>query len=121
MTFVGEAADRVREAGELLFSGATGIHPAWLLAGVALHLAAQVVRVRGWWNILRAAYPRERVLRVRQVAAASMAGCGLDGLLPAHAGYVVKLSLLHKRIAGSSYATLAATALPETLFETLCG
>jgi hypothetical protein len=29
----------------------------WLIAGVLLHVLHQVVRARGWFNIIRAAYP----------------------------------------------------------------
>jgi hypothetical protein len=34
---------------------------------------------------------------------------------------VVKLALLHRKVEDSSYSTLAATFVPETLFETLFG
>jgi hypothetical protein len=53
--------------------------------------------------------------------AAFLAGAGLNGVIPARGGDVVKLWLLHRRIDGSRYPTLAATFLPETLFETAFG
>jgi hypothetical protein len=92
-----------------------------LVAGVVLHLTSQVVRMRGWWHILRAAYPGCRTLRARDATSAYLAGAGLNALLPARAGDLVKLAVLHKRIPGSCYTTLAATSVPETAFETLCG
>ena len=79
------------------------------------------MRQRGWLTILRAAHPHATSLRLRDVQTAYFAGAGLNGVLPARGGDVVKLALLHRRIPDSSYATLAATFVPETLFETLCG
>jgi hypothetical protein len=115
------AADRTLSAGELILSAAAHVGLPWLAAGVALHLLAQVVRIRGWWQILGAAYSSGRSLRVRHVAAAYFAGAGLNGVLPARAGDLVKLAFLKRRIRGSRYATLAATSVPETAFETVCG
>jgi Lysylphosphatidylglycerol synthase TM region len=92
-----------------------------LLAGTVLYLIAQAVRTRGWWTILRAAYPRETGLRARDVTRAYFAGAGVNALVPARGGDVVKLAMVHRRIPGSRYPTLAATFVPETLFETAIG
>jgi hypothetical protein len=116
------AWDRVHHAAGLLFDHAVAVDPRWLLAGVVLHLVAQVVRIRGWWNILLAAYPGARGrLRHRDVSTAYLAGAGINGLLPARAGDVVKYMFLHRRIPGASYATLAASSVPESLCESLFG
>jgi Lysylphosphatidylglycerol synthase TM region len=53
--------------------------------------------------------------------AAYLAGAGLNGIIPARGGDIVKLWLVHRRIPGARYPTLAATFVPETLFETLFG
>ena len=53
--------------------------------------------------------------------AASFAGSGLNGLLPARGGDLVKLAFVHSRIDGARYSTLIATSVPETAFESLCG
>ena len=53
--------------------------------------------------------------------AAYLAGAGLNGVIPARGGDVVKLWLVHRRIEGARYPTLAATFVPETVFETLFG
>jgi hypothetical protein len=91
----------------------------WLPAAVALHLVSQAIRSRGWFNILRFSYPHARGLRARDVMAASFAGAGVNSLAPARAGDLVKLAFVHRRIEGARYATLIATALPETAFESL--
>jgi hypothetical protein len=90
-----------------------------LPAALALHLLSQAVRSRGWFNILRLTYPRARGLRARDVMAASFAGAGVNGLVPARAGDLVKLAFVHRRIDGARCATLIGTAVPETAFESL--
>jgi hypothetical protein len=93
----------------------------WLLAGVLLHVLSQAVRSRGWFNILRASYPHAHGLGGRDVMAASFAAAGLNGLLPARGGDVVKLAFVRRRIDGAHYPSLIATAVAETAFESLCG
>jgi hypothetical protein len=119
--YVTEAADRVTQALHLLAQSAAEVHIVWLLVGTLLSLAAQVVRVRGWHAIIRAAYPDSDGLRQRDTAKAYLAGAGLNGVIPARGGDVVKLALVHRRMPEASYATLAATFVPETVFETLFG
>jgi hypothetical protein len=106
---------------ELLLHRAASVNP-WLAAlGCLLYVLAQAVRPRGWHTILRAAYPDATGLRPRHTMAAYLAGAGLNGIIPARGGDIVKLWLVHRRIPGARYPTLAATFLPETLFETAFG
>jgi uncharacterized membrane protein YbhN (UPF0104 family) len=108
-------------AATLIVDNAARVNPWWLAAGLAVHLVAQTVRTRGWFNILRAAYPDARELRARDTVAAYFAGAGLNAVLPARGGDAMKLHLVHRRIEGARYSTLVATLLPETLFETVAG
>src|SRR3954462_10571262 len=105
----------------LLFEHAASVDPALALLGVVLYIVAQAVRTRGWHTIIRAAYPEATGLRARHTMPASRAGPGLNGLIPARGGDIVKLWLVHRRIPGARYPTLAATFPPEPLFETLFG
>jgi Lysylphosphatidylglycerol synthase TM region len=106
---------------ELLLHRAASVNP-WLAAlGCVLYVLAQAVRPRGWHTILRAAYPDAKQLKPRHTMAAYLAGAGLNGVIPARGGDIVKLWLLHRRIPGARYPTLAATFVPETLFETCFG
>jgi hypothetical protein len=106
---------------ELLLHRAASVNP-WLAAlGCVLYVLAQAVRPRGWHTILRAAYPDAGALKPRHTMAAYLAGAGLNGIIPARGGDIVKLWLVHRRIPGARYPTLAATFLPETLFETAFG
>lgn len=92
-----------------------------LLLGVLLHLASQAVRTRGWHTIIRASYPEATELRPVHTMRAFLAGSGINSVVPARGGDVVKLWLVHRRVKESRYSTLAATFVPETAFETLIG
>src|SRR3954465_6967556 len=106
---------------ELLLDRAASVDPALAPLGAALYILAQAVRTRGWHTIIRAAYPDAAGLRARHTMAAYLAGAGLNGVIPARGGDIAKLWLLHRRIPGARYPTLAATFVPETLFETAFG
>jgi lysylphosphatidylglycerol synthase-like protein len=105
----------------LLADRAAAVDPLWVGIGTLLYVIAQAVRTRGWYAILRAAFPDAHGLRARDVMRAYLAGAGLNAIIPARGGDVVKLAMLHRRIEGSTYPTLAATFVPETLFETALG
>ena len=78
------------------------------------------MRTRAWRNIIAAAYPETRV-RWRSVLGAYLGGVGLNALTPARGGDVLKLYLVKHRIEGSTYPTLAATLVAETLFDAFVG
>jgi uncharacterized membrane protein YbhN (UPF0104 family) len=108
-------------AADLLWDKAATVDPRWAALGVVLYLVSQAIRTRGWHTILRAAYPEATTLQARHTMAAYLAGSGLNTVIPARGGDVVKLWLLHRRLPESRYTTLAATFVPETLFETAFG
>lgn len=118
---VGDALDRLVNAAGLVAEQAVSVGVGWLLAGLLLHVVASMVRTRGWHTILRASYPQATQLRARHTMAAFMAGSGLNGVIPARGGDVVKLWLVRRRVPESRWTTLGATFVPETLFETLFG
>jgi uncharacterized membrane protein YbhN (UPF0104 family) len=106
---------------ELLLHRAASVDPGLVVVGILLFVVAQCVRTLGWHTILLAAYPHATELRRRDTMGAYLAGAGLNGVIPARGGDIVKLWLLHRRIEGARYPTLAATFVPETLCETLFG
>jgi glycosyltransferase 2 family protein len=87
-----------------------------LAVAILFHLLRLAARVRGWQNILRAAYPRARV-PFRSVFGAYFAGVGVNAIAPARGGDLVKVYLARHRIEGSSYPTLGSTLVVETLFD----
>jgi uncharacterized membrane protein YbhN (UPF0104 family) len=106
---------------ELLLHRAASVNPWLCVVGIVLYILAQAVRPRGWHTIIKAAYPDATALKARHTMAAYLAGAGLNGVIPARGGDIVKLWLVHRRIPNARYPTLAATFVPETLFETLFG
>ena len=78
-----------------------------------LRLAARSI---AWRSILVAAYPGTRVPRWG-VFGSYVAGVGVNAVVPARGGDVVKLVLVKRTIEGSSYATLTPTLLLETVFD----
>lgn len=83
---------------------------------IAFQLVKLLLRASAWRAIVDAAYPEGR-LRFRVALGANLAGGGVNALLPARGGDLVKLYLVRQRLPGISYATLAPTLLVETLFD----
>jgi uncharacterized membrane protein YbhN (UPF0104 family) len=90
----------------------------WDLLGLAIacHVAKLVFRGWAWRAIVRAAYPESR-LKFRSAFGAYVAGVGVNSVVPARGGDLVKLYLVRHRIEGSSYATLAPTLVVETMLD----
>ncbi len=83
-------------------------------------LAMQLARAWGWRNVLRAAYPRQRVPFL-PLSAAYLAGAGINAVLPAHAGDVTKVFLVKRQIPHSSYPAVTSSFLVQTVFDTTVG
>jgi uncharacterized membrane protein YbhN (UPF0104 family) len=87
---------------------------------LALALACQVakllLRAVAWRAIVQAAYP-DRKVRYWDAFGAYVAGGGVNAIVPARGGDLVKLYLIRQRVPDSAYATLAPTLLVETIFD----
>jgi uncharacterized membrane protein YbhN (UPF0104 family) len=90
----------------------------WLAIGIACHLCKLLAVSRAWRNIVKAAYP-DRPVRWRQMFGAYVAGTGVNALVPARGGDVVRLYLAKHRIEDSTYTTLVSTSLLQTLLDML--
>ena len=95
---------------------------AWkpLVLALALHLGRAAARSRAWRNVLAAAYPHEEVRR-RSIFAAYAAGVGVNTLVPARGGDLLRLYLARRAIPGSTYPTLAASLSVEMIFDSFVG
>ncbi len=82
------------------------------------HLLKLIARSRAWRNVLAEAYP-EADVRWRSVFGAYAAGVGVNAILPARGGDIVKLYLAKHRIEGATYPTLTASLLVEAVFDSL--
>lgn len=92
------------------------VDPLFLAAALALSLLNLVLRARAWRNIVAAAYP-EGGLRHRTAFGAYVSGVGVNAAVPARVGDLVKVVLVHRRVRDSSYPTLAATLIAETVLD----
>jgi uncharacterized membrane protein YbhN (UPF0104 family) len=94
----------------------------WTPFGIALLclLAMQLSRAWAWRNVLRAAYPEQRIPFL-PLSAAYLAGAGINAVVPAHAGDVTKVFLVKRQIPGSSYPAVTSSFLVQTVFDTGVG
>ena len=102
----------------VFFNHLAAVEWKWLAIGILCHLCKLVAVSRAWQNIIRAAYP-DRPVRWRQMFGSYVAGTGVNALIPARGGDVVRLFLAKRRIEGSTYTTLVSTSLLQTLFDML--
>jgi glycosyltransferase 2 family protein len=105
------------DASEAFFEALAAVGWGALGLAVGFHLLRLLLRVRAWQNILRASYPGAHV-PFGPTLGAYFAGVGVNAVVPARGGDVVKLYLAkHQAVKESSYPTLASTLVVETLFD----
>jgi uncharacterized membrane protein YbhN (UPF0104 family) len=94
----------------------------WTPFAIALGflLAMQLCRAWAWRNVLRAAYPGVRISFLH-LAAAYLAGAGINAIIPARAGDVTKVFLVKRQIPSSSYPAVTSSFLVQTVFDTTVG
>lgn len=83
-------------------------------------LAMQLCRAWAWRNVLRAAYPEQKIPFL-PLSAAYLAGAGINAVIPAHAGDVTKIFLVKRQIPDSSYPAITSSFLVQTVFDTTVG
>ena len=110
--------DGILDATRAFFDGLASVRWGPLALGVLCHLLKVLARTRAWRNIVQAAYPQTKV-RWRSVYGSYVAGVGVNAIVPARGGDVLKLYLLKHRVEGSAYPTLGATLIVDTLFDTV--
>ena len=76
------------------------------------------IRARASYNILRAAYPDERI-EFKYIWGAYIAGYGFNAVVPARGGDVIRLFLTKSRVPNSSYPAVASSFVVELIFD-LC-
>jgi uncharacterized membrane protein YbhN (UPF0104 family) len=106
----------VLDAIEVFLDNLTAVDPQPLALAVVCHLAKLFAITRAWRNIIADAYPEQRV-RWRPLFGAYVAGVGINAILPARGGDVVKLYLARRAVPGSTYTTLTSTLLVQSIFD----
>jgi len=117
---LGSSLEHFFDATTEFFRHLSAVH--WSQFGLALLclLAMQLARAWAWRNVLRAAYPEKRIGFTR-LAAAYLAGAGINAIIPAHAGDVTKVFLVKRQIPDSSYPAVTSSFLVQTVFDTSVG
>jgi glycosyltransferase 2 family protein len=115
---LGDSFDAFFDAVGDFFGSVAAIHWLALLPALIAFLIYLTLRARASFNILRAAYPEERI-QFRFVWGAYFAGYGFNSIVPARGGDVVRLFLTKTSVPNSSYPAVASAFSIELLFD-LC-
>lgn len=115
-----QSLENFLEAASTFFSSLAAISWSLLAWALLFYTLMILVRSRAWQNTLRAAYPTERVA-YSGVAAANIAGFGVNAILPARIGDAVKVVLAKESIERSSFAAIFSSFLVQGIFDTVVG
>jgi uncharacterized protein (TIRG00374 family) len=116
----GESFRSFFDALDDFFSNLAAVGWGSLIVSLACFTVYLTFRARASFNILRAAYPKER-FRFLHIWGAYFAGYGFNAVIPARGGDVVRLFLTKTSVPRSSYPAVAATFVVELIFDLVMG
>jgi uncharacterized membrane protein YbhN (UPF0104 family) len=117
---LGNSWDRFLDAVEAFGTHFTEIGWAAIAIAFLFYLGMLLARGRAWEQTLEAAYP-ENDVRYDKIAAAYIAGAGLNSFIPARVGDVVKIFLARHSIPRSTYPTITSSFFVQSVFDTSVG
>jgi uncharacterized membrane protein YbhN (UPF0104 family) len=117
---IGSSLDSFLDAVGSFVDSAAAVRWGPLLLGLAAFLLYLTLRSRAFFNILRAAYPGERI-PWRRVWGAYIAAYGFNGVVPARGGDVIKLFLTKTSVPRSSYPAVGSAMVVENVFDLTMG
>lgn len=91
-----------------------------LLLGLVCFGVYLSIRSRAFFNVLRAAYPAERI-QWRRIWGAYIAAYGFNNVVPARGGDVIKLFLTKTSVPNSTYSAIGAAFFVEAGFDASMG
>ena len=91
-----------------------------LLLGLLCFGTYLSIRARAFYNVLRAAYPAERI-EFKRIWGAYIAAYGFNNVVPARGGDVIKLFLTKTSVPNSTYSAIAAAFFVELGFDASMG
>ena len=94
------------------------VHWGALLIGLVCFVTYLTIRSRAFYNVLRAAYPTERI-EFKRIWGAYIAAYGFNNVVPARGGDVIKLFLVKTSVPNSSYPAVGSSFFVEAIFD-LC-
>ncbi len=98
------------------FASIASVKPVPLLIGLICFVIYLTLRSRGFFNVLRAAYPAE-TFRWRRIWGAYIAAYGFNNVIPARGGDVIKVFLVKTSIPNSTYPAVTAAMFVEAVFD----
>jgi uncharacterized membrane protein YbhN (UPF0104 family) len=117
----GDLAAVIQGAATGLANAIAGAALGWLVLGVLLHVSNQLARGRGWYAVVRRAWPHDPRLKGRHAIGAWVAGAGAGGIASARGGDALRIFMLNRRLKGTGPALLAGTIVAEGAGETAVG
>jgi uncharacterized membrane protein YbhN (UPF0104 family) len=108
------------DAVDKFFSKLAEIHWGSLALALAFFAIYLTIRARASYNVVRAAYPTERI-SFREIWGAYMAGYGFNNVIPARGGDVIRLFLTRGAIPNSSYPAIGAAFVVDVGFDLCAG
>jgi uncharacterized protein (TIRG00374 family) len=102
------------------FRHLSDVHWTPLAIALAFLAAMELARAWAWRNVLRAAYP-DTSLPFPRIAAACLAGAGINAIVPARAGDLSKVFLVKRQVPGSSYPAVTSSFLVQAIFDMAAG
>jgi uncharacterized membrane protein YbhN (UPF0104 family) len=117
---IGESFRSFFDSVDQFFTNLAAVHWGALAVAMGLFTCYLSLRARASYNILRAAYPAERI-RFRDVWGAYFAGYGFNSVIPARGGDVVRLFLTRTSVPHSSYPAVGASFVVEIGFDVAMG
>ena len=117
---IGESFESFFDAVDEFFSSLASVRLGPLVLALLCFAAYLTLRARASFNIIRAAYPEERI-SFREIWGAYFAGYGFNAVIPARGGDVVRLFLTKSAVPNSSYPAVGATFVVELGFDIAMG
>jgi uncharacterized membrane protein YbhN (UPF0104 family) len=108
------------DAASQFFSNLADIRWGALALGLLCFGTYLTIRSRAFYNVLRAAYPTERI-EFKRIWGAYIAAYGFNNVVPARGGDVIKLFLVKTSIPNSTYSAIAAAFCVELGFDASMG
>jgi uncharacterized membrane protein YbhN (UPF0104 family) len=108
------------DAAGQFFSNLADVRWGALALGLLCFGTYLTIRSRAFFNVLRAAYPAERI-EFKRIWGAYIAAYGFNNVVPARGGDVIKLFLVKTSIPNSTYSAIAAAFCVELGFDASMG
>ncbi len=87
-----------------------------LVIGMACFIVYLSLRSRAYFNVIRAAYPTERI-QWRRIWGAYIAAYGFNNVVPARGGDLIRIFLTKNAVPNSSYPAIASSFAVELIFD----